>query len=259
MNKTVEQVGRMSFEGNITPHAWYQSPLLQNERGKPNLVAITLLADLVYWYRPVVLRDEASGRETGRRQKFAGDKLRRTYAPWGRNFGLTRGQVEDAVAFLKRQGLVTVETRTVITEYGASPNCAFLEPVVEALARVTFGEGPGSPGKSGKVGGKKGPPSPGKSEGVARKIGARPPENPALSESPERVRETPSGEGVSTASLPEGEGPAPKPDHLSLSRARRRLLKEGRAVTPESVLALAGVIQGESDTGTAGRSASARG
>ncbi len=75
MNPVVEKIGQLHIEGNITPHAWYQSPRLQNEKGKPNLVAITLLADIVCWYRPSVIRDEVSGLEIGRKQKFAADKL----------------------------------------------------------------------------------------------------------------------------------------------------------------------------------------
>lgn len=138
MSPVVEKIGQLHFDGNITPHCWYQSPLLQNDKGKPNLVAITLLADLVYWYRPTVVRDEVSGQEVGRRQKFSADKLQKNYEKWGAGFGLTKRQVEDAMAFLKAKGLVTVEVRVVVSEYGTFPNCAFIEPVFDAIQEMTF-------------------------------------------------------------------------------------------------------------------------
>ena len=138
MSPMVEKIGQLHFDGNITPHCWYQSPLLQNDKGKPNLVAITLLADLVYWYRPTVVRDEVSGQEVGRRQKFSADKLQKNYEKWGAGFGLTKRQVEDAMAYLKAKGLVTVEVRAVVSEYGTFPNCAFIEPVFDAIQEMTF-------------------------------------------------------------------------------------------------------------------------
>ena len=138
MSPVVEKIGQLHFDGNITPHCWYQSPLLQNDKGKPNLVAITLLADLVYWYRPTIVRDETSGQEVGRRQKFAADKLQKNYEKWGAGFGLSKRQVEDAMAFLKARGLATVEVRAVVSEYGTFPNCAFIEPVFSAIQETTF-------------------------------------------------------------------------------------------------------------------------
>ncbi len=62
LNAVVAAIGELHLEGNITPHAWYQAPALQFANGKANLAAITLLADVMYWYRPTILRDEATGR-----------------------------------------------------------------------------------------------------------------------------------------------------------------------------------------------------
>ena len=35
------------------------------EKGKPYLLAIMILADLVYWYRPSEIRDEGTGEVVG--------------------------------------------------------------------------------------------------------------------------------------------------------------------------------------------------
>ena len=126
------------MDGNIVPHPWYQSPSLAQKNGKPNLVAITLLADILYWYRPMEMRDEASGAHLGYRQKFTADKLQKNYRKWGDGFGFTLRQVEDAMAFLKAAGLITVERRNVVTELGTFPNCAFIEPVFAKIQEITY-------------------------------------------------------------------------------------------------------------------------
>jgi hypothetical protein len=140
MNPVVEQFQQFRMDGNIVPHAWYQAPRLALKNGKPNLVAITLLADILYWYRPVELRDEASGTHLGYRQKFTADKLQKNYRKWGDGFGLTLRQVEDAMAFLKAGDLITVERRNVVTEMGTFPNCAFIEPVFATIQEITYPE-----------------------------------------------------------------------------------------------------------------------
>ena len=55
-NKTVDQVGKINFIGNVIPHTWYKTILREN--GKPNVNAIIILSDIVYWYRPKEVRDE---------------------------------------------------------------------------------------------------------------------------------------------------------------------------------------------------------
>lgn len=62
-NSTVDAMGTLSISGNIVPQIWYKT--ITKETGKPYLLAITLLADIVYWYRPTETRDEASGQITG--------------------------------------------------------------------------------------------------------------------------------------------------------------------------------------------------
>ncbi len=138
MNPVVEAFQQFRMDGNIVPHSWYQSPRLALKSGKPNLVAITLLADIIYWYRPAEIRDETSGAHLGYRQKFGSDKLQKNYRKWGDGFGLTLRQVEDAMAFLKAAGVITVERRNIVTEAGTFPNCAFIEPVFDIIQAITY-------------------------------------------------------------------------------------------------------------------------
>lgn len=102
-------VGEINFSGNVTPLSWYQ--VLRRSDGKPYDVAITLLGDIVYWYRPVEVRDEVSGQLVEFRKKFKDDKLQRDYAQFGETYGYTKNQVRDALAFLSALEVIEMEFR----------------------------------------------------------------------------------------------------------------------------------------------------
>ena len=65
---TVDRMCRLQFTGNVIPSSWYHT--IKKGTGKPNLNAIIILADIVYWYRPVEIRDEATGQLCGFKKKF---------------------------------------------------------------------------------------------------------------------------------------------------------------------------------------------
>ena len=56
-NRIVDEVGRINISGNIIPMVWFQA--IRYPNGKPNVNAIIILADIVYWYRPTEIRDDA--------------------------------------------------------------------------------------------------------------------------------------------------------------------------------------------------------
>ena len=76
-NASVDALAEMSISGNVTPVNWYKTILREN--GKPYLLAICVLSEIVYWYRPVEVRDEHSGMTIGYRKKFREDLLQKTY------------------------------------------------------------------------------------------------------------------------------------------------------------------------------------
>lgn len=130
-NPIVDAIGEMNYEGNIVPHSWFNCPRLQFENGKPNMVAITLLSDIIYWYRPTVIRDERSNRIVEVRRKFKGHRLQKDYERWAEYFGFTKRQVQDAIAFLVNTGLI-------IREIMPPLNRPYFEPIPEAIYEVTF-------------------------------------------------------------------------------------------------------------------------
>ena len=54
MNNKVLQIGQINFRGNVIDHGWFKTLTLDN--GKPNIVAITILGEIVYWYKPTEVR-----------------------------------------------------------------------------------------------------------------------------------------------------------------------------------------------------------
>lgn len=58
-NAIVDENAKLNISGNVIPQMWYRTII--RESGKPNLTAIIILADIVYWYKPTELRDENSG------------------------------------------------------------------------------------------------------------------------------------------------------------------------------------------------------
>lgn len=63
---TVDCMSRLQISGNVIPVSWYKT--IRKPTGKPNLNAIIILADIVYWYRAVEIRDEMTGQLIGLRK-----------------------------------------------------------------------------------------------------------------------------------------------------------------------------------------------
>jgi hypothetical protein len=133
----VDAIGALPFTGTLIPHAWYTALTLPS--GKPDLVAITLLADIVYWYRPVVERDPATGQVLGQRKKFKGHMLQRSYQAFANQFGFTKRQVREALGRLEQTGVIRKEFRHLDTPYGRCANVPFVAPIPARLQAITCG------------------------------------------------------------------------------------------------------------------------
>lgn len=128
-------IGQMDFTGNVIPHDWYKH--IRHDSKKPNLPAIIILSDIVYWYRPAELTK--GNRVVGHQSKFDADKLQKSRAHYAEQFGLTKKQVSDAIEFLVNKGLITQELRTFTTDAGTTMrNVMYLEPVPEKIAEITY-------------------------------------------------------------------------------------------------------------------------
>lgn len=107
-----DQINTLEIVGNIIPHLWYKNITFSS--GKPHFVAIALLADIIYWYRPTMIRDD-SGMIIGAKTKFKADMLQKSYQAFADTYGFTKRQVKDAVDFLVDHHLLVREFRTIST------------------------------------------------------------------------------------------------------------------------------------------------
>ncbi|TMU83442.1 DnaD domain protein [Bacillus sp. BHET2] len=131
--QVADQIGELEIVGNIVPHLWYKNITFSS--GKTHFVAITVLADIVYWYRPTMIKDE-SGMIVGDRTKFKGDMLQKSYQAFADFYGFTKRQVKDAIDFLVDHHLLLREFRTISSSSILLNNVMYLQPVACNVRRV---------------------------------------------------------------------------------------------------------------------------
>jgi hypothetical protein len=135
-NALVDAISEIAFEGNIIPNSWFKA--LQWPDGKPDLIAIMILSEIVYWYRAKEDSDEATG-EKVRRKRFKAELLQRSYNSFAEQFGLSYCQVRDACHRLQeRYGVIRLVVRErVETETGLYGNVLYIAPVPENIRSIT--------------------------------------------------------------------------------------------------------------------------
>ena len=135
-NETVDKMHTVNLTGNVIPHIWYKN--IVRENGKPNHLAISLLADIVYWYRPVEIRDEATGNIIGLQKRFKSDMLQKTYDQYADFFGESDRSVRAALKQLEDMGIIRREFRTItLSNEMKVPNVMFIALNAERLIEIT--------------------------------------------------------------------------------------------------------------------------
>ena len=134
----MNKVGKMRFSGNVIPEAWYKTIVSSN--GRVNLLAINILADIVYWYRPMEIRDEMTGDVTWKKKFADDDYLQRNYSKICEKYNVSTKQAREALIVLETLGVVKRHFRTIETEMGKCPNVMYIELIPETLYKLTYPE-----------------------------------------------------------------------------------------------------------------------
>ena len=137
-NARVDQMGQIRITGNVTPQVWYKT--ITRKNGKPHLLAIAILSDIVYWYRPVEIRDESTGHITGYGKRFKWDMLQRSYDQFADFFGESKRSITEAVTLLESLGIIRREFRTIEIGGMKYNNILFIDLFPEQLRRITYPE-----------------------------------------------------------------------------------------------------------------------
>lgn len=131
-----DKVGKLNISGNITPALWYKT--VTRENGKPYLLAIAILSDIVYWYRPSEIRDESSGQLIGWRKKFSGDMLQKTYQQYADFFGESKRSVKAAMDRLEELGIIKKIFRDEVRGGQLITNLMYIYLDADMLYNITF-------------------------------------------------------------------------------------------------------------------------
>ena len=109
-NKQYNTIYHPILTGNITPNDWYEK--FTNSRGKPDLSLISVLSEIVYWYRPKKIKDNQTGNITYV-NKFLGDTWQTSYEHFEKKFGFNREKLRRIFVKLEQMGICAREFRNV--------------------------------------------------------------------------------------------------------------------------------------------------
>lgn len=135
-HQTVDAMGQIHLEGNVIPHQWFK--YLKFENGKPDLSAIIILSEIVYWYRPNYVKEESTGQLIGVKKRFKADLLQRTYDSFSDQFGITKRQAKDAIFRLEEAGYIKRHFRTIEANNTKLSNVLFIELCHDNVIAMTF-------------------------------------------------------------------------------------------------------------------------
>jgi hypothetical protein len=134
-NEVVDKISILNYSGNIIPNSWFAH--IKRETGSTNLLAVNILADIIYWYRSYDVRDEATSQVIETKKKFSADKLQMWYDAWANKFGVTKEQVRSAVRLLVKLELIKKEVRNITMSNGEKKTgVTYFEPIPENIIYI---------------------------------------------------------------------------------------------------------------------------
>lgn len=128
-------MGNFQIEGNLVPRSWYRTITMPN--GKPDLISITLLSEIVYWYRPKRIYDEKTGELIGFQTKYYADLLQKSYGDLAETFNLSKRQVKASMDRLEGLGVIRREFRNVVFGGVLCNNVLYIELKPDMLDEIT--------------------------------------------------------------------------------------------------------------------------
>jgi hypothetical protein len=135
MNRICEELKDINLTGNIVPPSWFDK--IKTMNGRTDLVAINILSDIIYWYRPKVVRDESSGAFIRYEQKFKADMLQKSYLSYAEMLGVSKRTVMRSFQNLERLNLIRKEFRNIHSKTGLPiNNVMYVEPILENILEI---------------------------------------------------------------------------------------------------------------------------
>ena len=124
---------------NLTNHGlsipWVWEEKILTNTGIPYFIAIRLLAEICYWYRPFYLKDPKTGRTTIHK-RFQADLWQKRSSEWANELGVSRSTVTRALSKLEEMELIERQFRTI----GEINDVQFIKPIAKNIKSITFTE-----------------------------------------------------------------------------------------------------------------------
>lgn len=138
-NVIVDAMSNVNISGNIISPIWYRTVV--KEDGKPHFLAIAILSDIMYWYRPRIIRDEATGNVIKAVKRFADNLLQRSSKALAEQFGVSKRQITEALRLLEQLKVINRHFRVIERKYGDElvkiANVQYIELNVDMLLRLS--------------------------------------------------------------------------------------------------------------------------
>lgn len=137
---SVDALYGIDFTGNIIPQSWYGTIL--TDKGKPDMNAIVILSEILYWHRPRECCGDGDSGEILLSKRFGKDMLQLSYGQLNKKFHLSKAQCRRAMKNLERLGVIKRHLRDLETDAGNSlNNVMFIELFSDRLVQLTFPDG----------------------------------------------------------------------------------------------------------------------
>ena len=138
MLKVCIEVLKLNISGNMIPQTWFNH-IKRGKLQKPDLVAMWLLSDILYWYKPIEVRDELSGNFIEYKKKFKENKLQKSYDSYSNLLGIPKKTIKEHFKLLKDLGLISIEFRNIELENGLKlSNVMYVEPCIKEIEKITY-------------------------------------------------------------------------------------------------------------------------
>ena len=132
----VDKLYGANITGNLVPPSWCHRIVGSN--GKPNMNAVMILSEILYWYRPKVEQIGTSCDNVRLTKKFKADLPQISYGRFEKEFNLSRDQCKRALELLEGMGLIKRHFRTVNLEDGRRlNNVMYIELFADKVLELT--------------------------------------------------------------------------------------------------------------------------
>lgn len=131
----MQELKDFHLTGNVIHTTWFKT--ITKENGKADLVAINILGEIVYWYKPTEIRAEITGEHLGWRNKYKDDLLQKSYSSLAEQFGLGERQVKDAIIRLEKLGVIKRVFRNIVNNGMILNNVLYIELSLDGLRKIS--------------------------------------------------------------------------------------------------------------------------